>query len=166
MDLQFQRALWNASSFVVSPSATKLPGILAESRSEDPRVRRIAVQGIGDGLNRVARADGVEALVCWSAVVGAMFDPAPSVVTLSLDLIAKEAHVPDELAKVVSDRLNLLFRQAGRDVRVTVARACRRLSERAEGWPEILDILENAQRDRSWLVRDAVVQREPPGRPT
>lgn len=154
-DVAFQRALWNASSFVVAPSSSKLPAILAESRDEDPRVRRIAVQGLGDDLNRVAQVDGIEELVCWSAVVGAIFDPAPSVVTLSLDLIAKAARVPDELANLVSDRLNLLFRQGGRDVRASVVRACRRLSGGAEGWPEILGVLEDAQSDRSWLVRDA-----------
>lgn len=155
-DVAFQRALWNTSSFIASPSGTKLPVAMSESRDEDPRVRRIAVHGIGDDLDRVAQVDGIDVLLCWSAVVGAMFDPAPSVVTLSLDLIAKAGRVPDELAQVVSDRLALLFRQADRDVRSSVVRVCSRLAVGGEASDEIVAILERARHDRSWLVRDAL----------
>lgn len=152
----FQRALWETASLLVAPTNAGMANVLAVTRADDPRVREVAVVAIGHLADGLRDIDAETGLLCWSAVVGALFDPTSNVVRQALGVIAAADHLPGQLSPMVSDRLVHLYEHAGRDVRVGVVHACTgrlghdALDDRHGG------ILEQAAADRSWLVRDAL----------
>jgi hypothetical protein len=130
--------------------------MLAYARDGDARLRHLGVRAVGDDLDRASELAGIDRLLLWSTLVGAMFDPAPSVLELSLVLIAKAGEVPRELAPVVAERLERLFLDGGRDVRASVVRAAVKwISGQGLASALVEGLVERAESDRSWIVRDA-----------
>ncbi len=161
-DVTFQRALLECTRYVAAPSPAALPRVLGLARDPDARVRQIAVRAIADAIGRGEGQN--DQPVLWSTVVGALFDPSESVVDVGLQLIASAAGVPDELATVVVERLQRLFREGGRDTRASVLRSCVGVRGRDPEQTHLLDrLVQEGAEDRSWLVRD-VVTKGPDGR--
>lgn len=155
-DAQFQRALLDCSRFIAGPTGTDVPMVLTYSRDQDPRIRRIAVTAAGEAIESNRTDVAPRGLLLWGTVVGALFDPAPSVVEVGLAIIGQRGKVPADYSGVVAERLLSLSAEGAREVRASITHVVANLTAHDPGsWNELEGLLEQAASDRSWLVRDA-----------
>lgn len=117
-------------------------------RSEEPRIRELAVEACG-----LAQRRGRQSELLEFALSSALFDPAEHIVRRALDVLTESWPASSAVAGAVSSRLISLFEKSGRAVRAQVVEVTRRWTvSGAEA------ILERAARDRSYLVRAALTR--------
>jgi hypothetical protein len=134
-----------------SPKAVDASELFLLGRHPDARVRELVVSACGSMLGR-----GSEAIV-EAVALSALFDPVERVVLAGLGAIATGPLRLDGTERALQSRLDALFREYGRDVRVQVANAARSRS----GSASAASVLASASSDRSWRVRQAASQRWP-----
>lgn len=119
--------------------------LIALARSDDARVRQLAINAAG-----LAYRTGGEHPALESALASALFDPEPEVIARGL--VELQHRQPDELLLLVERRLKILVTAFSRQVRAAAVRLARRLLEK-EADPALAEVVELARHDKSWQVR-------------
>ncbi|NIK56823.1 hypothetical protein BJY22_002540 [Kribbella shirazensis] len=121
--------------------------LLAASRDPDTRVRKLAVDSIS-WLSRQAFASAARD----AALLGALYDPHPRVQAAALPALWRGDFASESVRRVAHGRVEELWPEAHRDLRLAVAREISR-TDSVRG-DQDAKLQEFAQVDRSWLVRE------------
>lgn len=124
--------------------------LLASARDPEPRVRQLAIAGLGRLLKQ-APGDDAE----W-ALVGGLFDPSDDVVRTTLWTVRDGCLLSEGPLTVAAKRLERLSSGQASDVRAAAVGAARRLI--AEELPGLALLVSRALQDPSWLVRHAAMR--------
>lgn len=126
------------------------PGLLASfARSDDERIRELAVETTGDLLEA-----GPDELI-QATLLGALYDPSRTVVIAALRSLERTDLASSALAGPFTQRIMSLFQSGTRAVRSTIAQLVAATDAEADVGPSAEPLLAAARSDRSWQVRHA-----------